>query len=923
MIKVSIIVPVYNVESYLRKCLNTLVKQTLEDIEIILIDDGSTDNSLNIIKEYHEKYPEKIVFKSVENNGAAKARNIALKMARGEYIGFVDSDDYVDLTMFEKMYNYGINQEAEIVTCGYNRINMKDVQRRDVRERECFGYNVFQAPQLFINNVPYIWNKLFKRSLIVENEIVFEDLRIFEDLVFTYKLFLKANKIVRIPETLYNYIFLREDSLTYAFGEKRFDLFKAFDSLIKFFEDNKAFYHFEAEILFILLNHIFVVCGNDVMYKDIPLKYKFINKGFEYLNDKFPYWKTTDLYFKKYKKNRFLFTQKTYWRLRTLVPIPVKRWWQNLVSMKRRLKYNRTGARFASAYAHQPLNEKRILLNSQQGNNLNGNMFYILKHLCTHSEFENFEIGVAYKQAKENDFIMLMERYGLKRSNVKLLKVNSKEYAQYLATAKYLFNDTSFPVYFIKREGQIYLNTWHGTPLKTLGRSTAEDYYDIANLQKNFMAADYLLYPSEYMKKHMLKDYMLTDIFQNQILLSGYPRNEIFFDKEREKIVRAENNMENKQCIAYMPTWRGNVRMVNKRQRDHIINYLQKIDQKLNDDQVMYVNLHPYVENTVKYNQFLHIKAFPKEYETYDFLNACDLLITDYSSVFFDYAVSGKKIILFTYDEEEYFKNRGVYLKLEDLPFVKVKTVEKLIKEIHNPKIQNRTEFLKEYCLYEDEKISEKICNQIILGKPEKLVVVKHETGKNDNVMFYMKSLRSDRSLGKFQEVLEKSKLDDRNYYFTYNTADLMGREKYILDFPEKLMYFGKLNPYSASKLLQSFVLYKIEKHKIYYSLFGKTLRKAYLKEKCRAFVDAEFKYNVIWGKEEVKTIGYVSEMDGIKVMYLQSTKDINEKVPSFVYEKYDYIITETNEVKEKLQMISRNVNVVVKKIEKLEDVIE
>lgn len=920
MIKVSVIVPVYNVEKYLERCLNSLVNQSLQGIEIILINDGSTDSSLEIIERYYEQYPEKIVYKTIENGGAANARNVALKMARGEYIGFVDSDDYVDLTMFEKMYDRAIEQEAEIVTCGYNRISLDDVQRRDVRQRDCFGYNVYQAPQLFINNVPYIWNKIFKKSIIDENNITFENLSIFEDLVFTYELFLKANRIVRVSETLYNYIFLREDSLTYVFSEKRFDIFRAFDLLLDYFKKNRADIHFETELLFILLNHVFVVCGNDVRYRDIPLKYRFINKSFSYLDEKFSFWRSTALYFKKYKKNKFLYTKKMYWRLRNLIPTPFKHFWQQVISIKRRLNYNRMGAAYIRVCKRQNLKDYRVLINPQQGANLSGNMFYLLKYLAKSDEFKQYEIGVAYQRKKKEKFDILLQQYELNEANIKMLPINTKEYVEFFGTAKYLFSDTSFPVYFTKRKGQIYLNTWHGTPLKTLGRSTARDYYDIANLQKTFLASDYLLYPNEYMKEHMFEDYMLTDIFDNQVMMAGYPRNEIFFDEERRRELKRENGMEGLQTIAYMPTWRGNVRSVNKGQVKDITVYLNEIDERLRDDQIMYVNLHPYVANSVKYNRFLHIRPFPAQYETYDFLNACDMLVTDYSSVFFDYAITNRKIILFAYDEEEYFADRGVYITLDELPFAKVNTVEELMAEINDPKITDRTEYLKSFSPYECSNISERICKQVILKMDEGLLIENAEKSQGEPVMIHLDSLQDDASLYSFMRISEASNLKARSYYYTYNTKGLMGREKYMREFPKEMRYWGKLNPFSTATVFQSYLLYKMEKNKGYAKTFKKTVKKIWDKERRRAFVNVNFSTNIIWGREKVKEISYVASLLGRKIMYLHKAEDINVNVPAEVYEKYTYIIVENEEIAMELQKIAKRAKIVVKSIASLDE---
>ena len=109
MYKVSVIIPVYNTEQYLNKCLDSLVNQTLKDIEIILINDGSTDNSQNIIDEYSAKYPDKIKSFIKENGGQATARNLGITKATGEYIGFVDSDDWIELNMYEELYNKALS----------------------------------------------------------------------------------------------------------------------------------------------------------------------------------------------------------------------------------------------------------------------------------------------------------------------------------------------------------------------------------------------------------------------------------------------------------------------------------------------------------------------------------------------------------------------------------------------------------------------------------------------------------------------------------------------------------------------------------------------------------------------------------------------------------------------------------------------
>ena len=115
MPKVSIIVPFYNVEKYIEKCLQTLVDQTLEDIEIILVNDGSKDKTIDIVKKYQEMYPTKIVYLEKANGGLSDARNYAIPYAKGEYIAFLDSDDYVETTMYQEMYEIAKKENSDMV----------------------------------------------------------------------------------------------------------------------------------------------------------------------------------------------------------------------------------------------------------------------------------------------------------------------------------------------------------------------------------------------------------------------------------------------------------------------------------------------------------------------------------------------------------------------------------------------------------------------------------------------------------------------------------------------------------------------------------------------------------------------------------------------------------------------------------------
>lgn len=222
-IKVSIIVPVYNVEKYLQSCMDSLVNQTLEDIEIICVNDGSTDNSLEILESYAKKDSRIKVF-TIENSGNSIARNYGIKIAKGKYVGFVDSDDYINETMFEKLYNSCEQNDLDLAIC---KISLFDDKTGEVNNNlsyynlsifKGFDKEVFSADDttsFTCNIVVNAYNKLYRRSLLEDNSIEFPPHLIFEDEVFFIKTYLHAKRISVVNEFLYYYRLNREGSITY------------------------------------------------------------------------------------------------------------------------------------------------------------------------------------------------------------------------------------------------------------------------------------------------------------------------------------------------------------------------------------------------------------------------------------------------------------------------------------------------------------------------------------------------------------------------------------------------------------------------------------------------------------------------------------------------------------------------------------
>ena len=209
---------------------------------------------------------------------------------------------------------------------------------------------------------------------------------------------------------------------------------------------------------------------------------------------------------------------------------------------------------YGSYYKKYDVIENRILFESFHGSTISDSPFYILKELLSRDDAKNYEIYYSTNPADYDTHKKFIEANNIP---VKLVSITSYEYLRVLATAKYLVNNSSFLVYFIKKEEQVYLQTWHGTPLKTLGKQMRKGIESMYNVQHNFLQATYLMHPNEFTKDAIMRDYNLEKLYTGKVALSGYPRNSIFMDKDKAVEVRKSLGYEDKTLYAYMPTWRG------------------------------------------------------------------------------------------------------------------------------------------------------------------------------------------------------------------------------------------------------------------------------------------------------------------------------------------------------------------------------
>lgn len=288
MPKVSIIVPFYNVEGYIEKCLDTLVNQTLKDIEIILVNDGSTDRSIEIVNKFLRRYPEKLVYLEKENGGLSDARNYAIPYTKGEYIAFLDSDDYVEKDMYEEMYNLAKKEKSDMVECNFYW-EYPDKQKEDIG-------TIYHGKNEMIEKIRVVaWNKLIKREILEKSEVRFPKGYRYEDTEFTYKLIPYIEKVSFLKKPCIHYV-QREGSISNSQNERTKEIFDVLDHVIEYYKEKDIYEKYQEELEYIYVRYAF--CSSllrIVKIKDDNLQEKLLNLTWDNVNTKFPNWKKNEI----------------------------------------------------------------------------------------------------------------------------------------------------------------------------------------------------------------------------------------------------------------------------------------------------------------------------------------------------------------------------------------------------------------------------------------------------------------------------------------------------------------------------------------------------------------------------------------------------------------------------------------------------
>lgn len=286
MPKISVIVPVYNVEDYIERCLTTLKNQTMKDLEFIIVDDGSTDGSAKIIKKF-VKEDERFSYHKKKNGGLSDARNYGMKYAKGEYLAFLDSDDYVDLDLYEKMYEKTHDDigafQADIVETDFIW-EYPDKQVVDISK-------VDDMTRVIVDIRVVAWNKLYRREWIEKLGIQFSKGLRYEDVDWCYKLIPHMEHFESVHGTYVHYV-QRSNSIANTQNEKVRDIYQILKNAITYYEQNKLMFRYKNQLEYSVLRIVF---GSSflrtIQVEDPKLRKEILDEGYDLVMHYFPDWR--------------------------------------------------------------------------------------------------------------------------------------------------------------------------------------------------------------------------------------------------------------------------------------------------------------------------------------------------------------------------------------------------------------------------------------------------------------------------------------------------------------------------------------------------------------------------------------------------------------------------------------------------------
>ncbi len=702
---ISVIVPVYNSEDYLEKCIESILHQTYQNVEILIVNDGSAQKCTDKLNQLAHLNDSIKVYHLSKSKGAGFARNHGITNANGEFVYFLDSDDYLPEKTLEMLIN---NIQDYCIIRGKIKkttfANSLAVILEGLSKLSHYTDNKYNL----LNNKSAL-NTLIRRDFILKEQLKFsEQVNLYSDLGFIVPAFNKCEVVPYLKEAIY-FKRKRNDPISNPSLNQSDDYYKIKD-YIHIYNKLKDSSNDEALNTYIDKQFLNFYRKNIVTYfkeyRSIDNFYNSLHKTFIRLNHDLVNEHSTVL---KREANVLINgTIKQYKRINVQH--------QFLRELKSAVKTKKKFYTFLyrKVFMKTKMKKDFVFFESFLGKAYSDNPKYIYEYMLHNKMRYKYVWSVLEKKDIPGDPIQV-KRFSLR-------------YFYYLAKSKYWVSNSRLPKYLNKRDGNIYLQTWHGTPLKTLVFDIKDIYSADPNYKSNFYIQsrrwDYLNSPNRYSSKIFRSAFK----YDKQMLEYGYPRNDILYQRnsyDAIKEIKERLGLSiNKKVILYAPTWRDDEFFSRGNYKFTLKLELDKMQAKLASDYIILLRTHYHIANQLDVSEY---KDFVIDFSLYDDIAelylVSDILITDYSSVFFDYAHLKRPILFYTYDIEKYRDQlRGFYFDMEEeVPGPLLLTTDEVINAINQIKqvhanYQDKYEaFYNKYCVWDNGSAAENTVKTIFV----------------------------------------------------------------------------------------------------------------------------------------------------------------------------------------------------------------
>ncbi|MGF2189238.1 CDP-glycerol glycerophosphotransferase family protein [Vagococcus fluvialis] len=451
--------------------------------------------------------------------------------------------------------------------------------------------------------------------------------------------------------------------------------------------------------------------------------------------------------------------------------------------------------KYTKFFINETVEKNTILYESRDGKSMTDSPLAIFEYLLKVDKEQSYTHIWSVTKNEELEKIKSLYK---DHKNVIFVTRNSESYLKWLAKAEYLINNSTFQPFVTIKENQTYINTWHGTPLKTMGFDIPGNPANAKNVVRNFYMADFLISPNHHTTNMFLKSYRLNDNYSGKIIESGYPRIDQTFDKNKDELLKLLFDFDitldlSKKIMLYTPTCKLNDPATFSDEVKQIQSEMELVREKFDDSYNVLVKVHPFLYDEAKKNVALRPFLIPDVIDTNKLLGITDLLITDYSSIFFDYLVTDKPILFYCWDDDLYSNQRGKYFEYEELPGAVAFNIDELLVNIENLENDvtnyqaNYDKCKEKFVCYDDGFVTERIIN-IIFNKKDlsNVVLIEPDTTKK-SLLIYPGGLRNNGITSSFLNLMQSIDYNQYRVVLLLDNLSMPEQIKNISSVPENV----------------------------------------------------------------------------------------------------------------------------------------